>query len=387
MNDPAGMRTNAVIAPRAPAARVHASRYDKFSAFCEEVPVRTMLLGGACAAVIVAALAAQPPAPQTPAAPPAEKHLTNLKALTSGGENAEAYFSFDGTRLIFQSSRPGGTGCDQIYTMKTDGSELRRLSTGTGRTTCGYFYPKGDAVLYATTHLASPDCPPKPSYERGYVWPIYGTYDIVRANPDGTGVKKLTETPGYDAEATIGADGRIVFTSVRDGDMEIYSMNGDGSNVKRLTNRPGPDGGPFFSPDGTQIIFRGHEITERRELDDYQLLLKDALWRPTQLEIFVMNSDGTNLRQLTKMGGANFAPSWHPDGKRIIFASNAHDPRGRDFDLYLVNIDGTGIERVTFNPTFDGFPMFSPDGRKLVFASNRQGKAEGETNVFIADWK
>jgi Tol biopolymer transport system component len=270
--------------------------------------------------------------------------------------------------------------------MSADGSAQQRVTNGTGRMTCGYFTPKGDAIIYATTHLASPECPPKPSYERGYVWPIYNTYDIVRAKPDGSGVTKLTDTPGYDAEGTIGADGRIVFTSVRDGDMEIYSMDADGSNVRRLTRRPGPDGGPFFSPDGKQIIFRGNTIADSRELADYQLLLKEALWRPTRLEIFVMNSDGTGVRQVTKLGGANFAPSWHPDGKRIIFASNSHDPKGRDFDLYLINLDGTGLERVTFNDTFDGFPMFSPDARKLVFASNRRAKIEGETNVFVADW-
>jgi TolB protein len=345
--------------------------------------MRSILIGVTLAAAVAALSAQAPPAPSGGPAG-AEPHLANLKQLTYGGENAEAYFSFDGKKLIFQSSQAGG--CDQIYAMNADGSGRVNISNGTGRTTCAYFYPKGDAIIYATTHLASPECPPRPSYARGYVWPIYDTYDIVRAKPDGSGVTRLTSTPGYDAEGTIGADGRIVFTSVRDGDMEIYSMDGDGSNVRRLTRRPGPDGGPFFSPDGTLIVFRGRELTDSKELEDYQLLLKESLWRPTQLELFVMNSDGTNLRQLTRLGGANFAPSWHPDGKRIIFASNVHDPKGRDFDLYMINLDGTGVTRLTFNPTFDGFPLFSPDGRKLVFASNRGAKAEGETNVYVADW-
>jgi TolB protein len=315
-----------------------------------------------------------------------EVHLSNVKALTNGGENAEAYFSFDGADLIFQSTRDGH-GCDQIYTMKTDGSDLRRISTGEGRTTCSFFYPDKRHVLYASTHLGGKTCPAKPDFSRGYVWPVYDTYDIFRANPDGSDLTRLTTTPGYDAEATIGRDGRIVFTSVRDGDMEIYSMNGDGGDVRRLTHRAGPDGGPFFSPDGRQIVFRGLALSPGPELNDYMALLRDGLWRPTSLEIFVMNADGSGLRQVTELGGANFAPYFTPDGARIIFASNHHNPRGRDFELYLVNTDGTGLERITWNPTFDGFPMFAPDGKHLVFASNRHAKVQGSTNVFLADWR
>jgi Tol biopolymer transport system component len=349
---------------------------------------RAIALGGLMLAVSLVPVAGQrsgPPPSSGPTKP--EPRLANIRQLTSGGENAEAYFSADGQRLIFQMTADptSASSCDQIYTMRVDGSEKRRISMG-GRTTCGYFFPDGLSLLYASTHLASPDCPPKPSFSRGYVWPIYASYDIFRARADGSGLQRLTNTPGYDAEATIGPNGRIVFTSVRDGDMEIYSMAGDGSDVKRLTNRPGPDGGPFFSADGRQIVFRGRPISPGPELDDYRSLLKEELWRPTTLEIFVMNADGSNLRQVTKLGGANFAPFFHPDGKRIILASNHHDPKGRDFDIYLVNLDGTGVERITYNETFDGFPMFSPDGRKLVFASNRRAKSEGETNVFLADW-
>ncbi len=324
---------------------------------------------------------------QTPAATGArETHLANLKQLTFGGENAEAYFSSDGSRLIFQMTKPPETPCDQIYTMKVDGSDVRRVSTGTGRTTCGFFTPDTRQIVFASTHLRAPQCPPVPGYEQGYVWPIYPGYDIFRANADGSGLQRLTSEEGYDAEATIGPSGRIVFTSVRDGDMEIYSMNGDGSDVRRLTRRPGPDGGAFFSADGKQIVFRGRPMSQGSELTDYLRLLKEGLWRPTQLEIFVMNADGSQLRQVTTRGGANFAPFFRPDGRRIIFASNTHDPKGRDFDLYVINVDGSGLERVTFNPTFDSFPMFSPDGKRLVFASNRNAAKEGDTNVFIADW-
>jgi TolB protein len=314
-----------------------------------------------------------------------EWRLQNVRQLTSGGENAEAYFSADGRRLIFQSTRPDAA-CDQIFVMGVDGSDVRRVSSGAGRTTCGYFYPDDGHILYASTHLASADCPPKPDGSRGYVWPIYRSYDIFRARPDGSGVVRLTASDSYDAEATVGPDGRIVFTSSRDGDLEIYSMAGDGSDVRRLTNRLGPDGGPFYSPDGRQIVFRGRAYEPGRQLDDYLRLIALNLWRPTSLEVFVMDRDGGRLRQVTSLGGANFAPSWHPDGQRIIFSSNHHNPEGRDFELYLIDVDGSNLERVTYNGTFDGFPMFSPDGRRLAFASNRWGTVEGETNVFIADW-
>jgi TolB protein len=345
-------------------------------------------IGVGIAVVVTASLVAQQGPPAAPAAPPEtarETHLSNVKQLTFGGENAEAYFSFDGQDLIFQSMREGGQ-CDQIYAMRIDGTNVRRVSSGEGRTTCSFFTLDKKHVVYASTFLGGKECPPRPDFSRGYVWPIYHTYDIFKANADGTGITRLTSTPGYDAEATIGPDGRIVFTSVRDGDMEIYSMNADGGDVKRLTYRVGPDGGPFFSPDGKQIVFRGRTLNPGPELDDYKTLLGDGLWRPTSLEIFVMNADGTNLRQVTSLGGASFAPFFSPDGRKIIFASNKSDPRGRDFELWLVNVDGTGLERVTWNPSFDGFPMFSPDGRKLVFASNRFQKVNGETNVFIADW-
>ena len=345
-------------------------------------------IGAGLAMVVTATLTAQGP-PAALAPPPdtaKEVHLSNVTQLTFGGENAEAYFSSDGQELILQSVRDGGE-CDQIYAMKIDGTNVRRVSSGEGRTTCAFFTPDRQHVVYASTYLGGKACPPRPDFSRGYVWPIYDTYDIFKSRPDGTGLTRLTSTPGYDAEATIGPDGRIVFTSVRDGDMEIYSMNADGGDVKRLTNRVGPDGGPFFSNDGKQIVFRGRTLTPGPELDDYKSLLLKGLWRPTSLEIFVMNADGTNLRQVTSLGGASFAPYFSPDGRKIIFSSNQHNPKGRDFELWLVNVDGTGLERVTWNESFDGFPMFSPDGTKLVFASNRYQKRSGETNVFIADWR
>lgn len=332
--------------------------------------------------------AAAPPA-KAPASllyPGEERHLANVKQLTFGGENAEAYFSFDGRMLSFQSNR--AHGCDQIYTMKADGSEQKLLSSGQGRTTCSHFMPDGRSVVYASTHLGGRECPPVPGRELGYVWPIYDSYDIYRIDADGTNLRRLTTTPGYDAEATVARDGRIVFTSVRDGDMEIYSMNGDGSDVRRLTNRPGPDGGPFFSADGQKIVFRGRSIQPGAELDSYFSLLKQGIWRPTALELFVMDRDGSNLKQVTNTGvGANWAPFFTPDGTKIIYGSNAKNPRGNNFDLFMIDLDGTGTEQISFFDGFDGFPMFSPDGTKLVFGSNRNQAKEGDTNVFMADWK
>lgn len=317
---------------------------------------------------------------------PAEKHLRNMRQLTFGGENAEAYFSADGRELIFQSKRDGRE-CDQIYTMKVDGSDVRMVSTGDGRTTCSYFFPRKQRILYSSTHAAAKECPPRPDYSRGYVWPIYPSYDIYTARPDGSDLKQLTKTPGYDAEATISTDGRkIIFTSMRDGDLDLYSMDADGKHVRRLTTEMGYDGGAFFSNDGKQIVYRAYHPQTPEAVARYRQKLAENLIEPTVFEIWVMNADGSGKHQVTRQGAASFAPYFFPDGKRIIFASNMNDPRGRNFDLYAINVDGTGLERITYNDTFDGFPMFSPDGKRLVFASNRNAKVKGDTNVFIADW-
>ncbi len=318
---------------------------------------------------------------------PREVHLTNIRQLTFGGENGEAYFSYDGKRLIFQSTRDGRR-CDQIYTMDIDGSNVRMVSTGKGVTTCGYFLQKaGNRIIYSSTHHIMEECPPRPDYSQGYVWPLY-PYDIFIADEDGSNLKQLTFTPGYDAEATVSPDGRrIVFTSLRNGDLDIYVMDIDGKNLKRLTYEKGYDGGAFFSPDGKRIVYRAYHPKDPEEIKEYEELLKRNLVRPTRMEIFIMDADGSNKRQVTNNGAVNFAPYFHPDGRRIIFSSNMHDPRGRSFELYMINIDGTGLERITYSPPFNGFPMFSHDGKRLVFASNRGGKVRGETNIFIADWR
>jgi len=317
---------------------------------------------------------------------PQEKHLRNIRQLTFGGENAEAYFSGDGKKLIFQSTRDG-RACDQIYTMNIDGSDVRMISTGDGRTTCSYFFPNGKRILYSSTHLGAKQCPPRPDFSKGYVWAVYETFDLFTAKPDGSDLRQLTTTPGYDAETTITRDGKyLVFTSKRDGDLDIYTMDANGKKVKRLTSELGYDGGPFWSYDGKQIVYRAYHPQTEKEKSDYVDLLKQNLIRPTVLDLWVMNADGSNKRQVTHLNKASFAPYFFPDGQRIIFSSNYADPKGRDFDLYMIKTDGTGMERLTYNETFDGFPMFSPDGKKLVFASNRNAKTRGDTNIFIADW-
>ncbi|MEZ4648484.1 MAG: hypothetical protein R3E97_06770 [Candidatus Eisenbacteria bacterium] len=314
-----------------------------------------------------------------------ETHFKALYQLTNGGENAEAYFSSDESQLILQITGLGHD-CDQIYTLPIHGGTPKLVSTGTGRTTCAYFFPGDERILYSSTHLAGPECPPTPDYSRGYVWPLYESYDIFTANPDGSGIQQLTNTPGYDAEATIAPDGTIVFTSSRDGDLEIYTMASDGSNVKRLTHEVGYDGGPFWSQDGARICFRSSHPTEPAALEDYKSLLADGLIRPSQLDIWIMDRDGENKTRLTDNGAANFGPFFHPSGEKIIFASNLADERGRNFDLFLVDIATKEIERITHEDTFDGFPMFSRNHEYLVFASNRGNAKEGETNVFLAEW-
>jgi Tol biopolymer transport system component len=314
-----------------------------------------------------------------------EVHLRNVRQLTSGGQNAEAYFSRSGQQIIFQR-QVSDSACDQQFVMNADGSNLHRVSSGNGRTTCGYFFDGDRRIFYATTEHAGAACPPRPDYSRGYVWALYD-YDIAVADADGTKIRRLTTNPRYDAEGTLSPDGTtIVFTSLRDGDLDIYTMSVDGRNVKRLTRTLGYDGGPFFSPDGKQIVYRAWHPQSAADSTDYVALLGQDMVRPSRMEIWVMNADGSNQRRVTNLGGANFAPYFHPDGRRILFASNHQNPRSRNFDLYLVNVDGTGLEQVTTNVEFDAFPMFSPDGRRLVWASNRNAKVPGETNIFIADW-
>ena len=324
-----------------------------------------------------------------------EKHLTNVKQLTSGGDYAEAYFSFDNSMISFQAKNRGWNApCDQIFYFPFSGGDMlshipRLISNGAGRTTCSFFMPGDTAILYASTRSSGTACPPEPERRSDgkYLWPIYADFDIYIANLKGDITDTLVKNPGYDAEATLSAQGdKIVFTSNRSGDLELYTCNVDGRNVKQITYELGYDGGAFFSPDGKQIVFRASRPNTEEAIKAYKDLLKDGLVAPTEMELYTCNVDGSNLKQLTHLGKANWAPFFHPSGKKIIFSSNHAGSRGFEFNLYLINSDGTGLERITYDPVFDAFPMFSYDGKKLIFSSNRNNGGTRYTNLFIADW-
>ena len=325
---------------------------------------------------------------------PEETHFKSMRQITFGGDNAEAYWSFDDKQIIFQSNNKAwDVNCDQMFLMNADetfdNTIPPMISTGKGRTTCAYFLPDNKHFVYGSTHLGGNECPETPLRKEGkYVWPIYDSYDIFVANLDGTITKQLTDVPGYDAEATVSPKGdKIVFTSMRSGDLELYTMNIDGTNVKQITNELGYDGGAFFSPDGTQLIFRSSRPKTPKEIKEYKDLLAEGLVQPTEMELFICNADGSGLRQITHLGNANWSPFFHPSGKKILFSSNFEAERGFPFNLYLIDLDGTNLERVTHGETFDAFPVFSNDGKKLIFSSNRNNGGGHDTNLFIAEWQ
>lgn len=324
---------------------------------------------------------------------PVESHLKNLKQLTFGGDNAEAYFSFDNKSLVFQSNNAKwGVNCDQIFFSRIDSFgganyKPKMLSTGLGRTTCSYYMPDNKHMLYASTHLGNNACPPVPETTGAYLWPIYADFDIFVADENSKIQKQLTFEPGYDAEATVSPDGKsIVFTSTRSGDLELWIMDIDSSNPRQITNGLGYDGGAFFSPDSKQLVFRASRPKTPEDIAKYKELLAKNLVAPTNMEIYTVNVDGSNLKQITQLGKANWAPFFHPSGKKIIFSSNHHSSRGYDFQLYMIDIESGKLERITNASIFNAFPMFSPDGKKLVFSSNRNNGGTRDTNLFIADW-
>jgi len=314
-------------------------------------------------------------------------HLTNLRQLTHGGQNAEAYWSPDGKRLIFQTTRPP-YDCDQIFVMNADGSDQHLVSTGKGRTTCGYFLKDNRHIVYASTHAAAEACPPPPDRSKGYVWGVFAGYDIFLATDAGKIEKKLTDAPGYDAEATVNwKTGRIVYTSLASGDLDLWTMHGDGSGKKRLTTQAGYDGGAVISRDGKKLAWRANHPKTLETMKQYRDLLAQNLTAPMKMEIMVADADGAHARAITNFGCASFAPTFTPDGKKLLFSSNKNECDSRKFELFLINLDGTGLEQVTDFAGFTSFPEFSPDGRRLVFCSDREAKERYEFNIFTADWK
>jgi TolB protein len=326
---------------------------------------------------------------------PEEKHFTNVQQLTFGGDNAEAYFSYDGKWLVFQrTSAKDGIPCDQIFAGKIPepgaAFQYKMISTGKGRTTCGFFTKDGKHIIYASTHLGGDSCPPLPDrskYGNKYIWPLYNSYDIFMADLNGKIVKQLTSSKGYDAEATLSPDGKkMIYTSVKDGDIELYIMDLQTGKEKRITHTPGYDGGAWFSPDGKKIIWRASRPQTPEALQSYKELLAENLVAPTQMEVFIADADGSNAQQITRLGQANWAPAFMPDSKHIIFASNHEYKRGFPFNLYTMNEDGSGLQKISRDKGFDAFPMFSPNGKKIVFCSNRNNGGTRDTNIFLADW-
>lgn len=352
--------------------------------------------------MIIASIAAvsiflQSPDSKAVAANPAETHLTNLRQLTFSGQNAEAYWSADGKKLVYQTTFPGsGYPDEQIMAMSADGSGKTLVSTGVGRCTCSYFTPDGKWLYFSSTHASQPGAQPPVDMSKGYVWainPHYAMYRVPAAKIGKANLRTFIEpvisVPGkYVAETTIAPNGKyMVWTSDKDGDLDIYRSDMKGQNVKKLTDVVGYDGGPFVSWDSKKIVYRRDSFTTQAQIDDYKALLGEHMIRPSKLEIWVMDADGSNKRQVTKLGCASFAPFMHPDGKRIVFSSNYGDPKGREFDIFMINVDGTNLQQITKTPEFDGFPMFTRDGKRLVFASNRYGAEPHDTNIFVADWK
>jgi len=314
-------------------------------------------------------------------------HLANIKQLTFGGQNAEAYWSPDGKRLIFQSTRDK-LECDQIFVMNADGSNQHMVSNGKGRTTCGYFLADNKHILYASTFDSGDACPAAADRSKGYVWAVYPSYKIYLATDDGKIVKKIADAPGYDAEATVNwKTGKIVFTSMQSGDIDLWTMNSDGSAKKQITSAVGYDGGAVFSRDAKKIVWRANHPSTQETLQKYRELLSENLTSPMKMELFIADPDGKNAKQITDFGCASFAPTFTPDGKKILFSSNKHNCDGRKFELYMINADGTGLEQVTDFGGFTAFPEISPDGKKVVFASDKDAKQRYEFNIFTADWK
>ena len=325
------------------------------------------------------------PGPSEPEPSP-EAVLSNVRQLTFGGQNAEAYWSPDGTMLVFQATR-GDASCDQIYVMNADGTDQRMVSSGQGVTTCGYFLPDNRTIVYASTHLAGEGCPPRPDRSKGYVWPVHAGYDLFLTDVDGSEPRRITDTPGYDAEATVNwATGKIVFTSMASGDLDLWSMDLDGTGKTQLSSTFGYDGGAFYSPDGSRLVMRANHPAEGEDSDRYADLLSQNLTAPMKMEIFAGNADGTGMERLTDFGCASFAPQFTPDGSHIVFSSNKNNCDSREFDLFLMRSDGSGLRQITDFGGFTSFAEFSPDGSRLVFSSDRDAKSRYEFNIFVADW-
>ena len=313
-----------------------------------------------------------------------ESHFKNVIQLTKGGDNAEAYWSFDSKRASFQRTNPKeGVNCDQIFmglvpTNNTESFTYKLISGNKGR------------IIYASTKNGGDDCPPtvdRAKYGNRYIWPLYASYDIFVADTNGKNEEQITHSEGYDAEATMSSDGqKMIYCSVKDGDLDLYVMDLKTKKEISVTNTLGYAGGAWFSPDGKKIVWRASRPSTKEEIDEYTSLLKEGMVAPTKMEVWIANADGTDAKQITNLGQANWAPNFTPDGKHIIFCSNHEYKRGFPFNMYLIDLEGNHLEKISRDKGFDAFPMFSPDGKRILFSSNRNNGGTRDTNLFVADW-
>ncbi|NQV29761.1 MAG: PD40 domain-containing protein [Candidatus Marinimicrobia bacterium] len=318
--------------------------------------------------------------------------LSNVEQLTFVGDNGEAYWGPKGEEIIFQSKRDGNA-CDKIYIMNADGSNQRMVSPDVGAHTCSYFSIDKERIIFASTFGVVDSCPPRPKPQGNkYLWSLF-PYDIYSSKPDGTDLVRIRENAGYDAEPTVSyLTGKVIFTSEIDDDLELFTMNIDGSDVNRLTNHLGYDGGPYFSPDAQKIVWRAWYPETPEDTLRWQENMALNQVEAVPLDIYSMDADGKNIIRLTNNGATNWAPSWHPNGRQVVFSSNMDDwndevkAYGHNFELYMINLDGSGLVRLTNNTFFDSFPMFSPDGKSMAFASNRDAENPRATHIFKAEW-
>jgi len=316
--------------------------------------------------------------------------IENVKQLSFQGDNGEAYFNSDDSKVIFQSKR-NNNNCDKLYIVDINGNNLTEFVANDGAFTCAYFSLDDRYIFFSSTmHLGS-ECPEiyKDPNPRKYIWPLRD-YEIFRY--DNGAVKQLTNYSGYNAETTTHPfEEKVIFTSLRDGDINLFEMDYNGENVKQITSEYGYDGGAFYSPNGENIVWRAWYPTSDEEISMWKNNLAKKFIESVPLDIYVAKNDGSEKQRLTSNGATNWAPSWHPDGKHIVFSSNMDDWRedynayGSNFELYMINIATKTLTRLTNNDTFDSFSVFSKNGKKIVFSSNRDAENPRNTNIFIAD--
>jgi Tol biopolymer transport system component len=314
-----------------------------------------------------------------------EDHLTKVTQLTFTGENTQASFSPDNKNIIFQSTR-NRLRCDAIFRMHSDGSDISQISSGKGIASSAVISPDNNSIIYSSTQKVDYQCPSKPEYSKAYSWLLYSSYDLFKDELTGGSDERIIKSSSYDGGAVYSPKGdKIIFSSGRTGDLELYIANSDGNNVKQLTNIDGYDGDAVFSRDGKYIVWRASR-PKGNDLHDYRYQLSQGIIKEGKFEIFMMKLAGGKPIQLTNNGATNFSPSFDPNSNNIIFSSNMSQKDGRNYDIYTLNLKTRKLERITYYSGFDGYPVFSSDGKKLLFTSSRNFRYKAEKNIFIVNW-